>query len=128
MSVVAEDRQLDAAEVLTISRAPDHVRHVDDAIVLEQRPPVADTCDTGHPLDSGGNEVLLLAPDQRVALGDDLWAELPPDGRIDSQHAVPEEADDPKPWAETPAAVRDRDLPAAPAREQAVPRLSQLVG
>ena len=52
--VFARDRQLDPAEVLLEAGAPDHVRHVEGATVVEQRQAIA------NPNRPGGHALVMM--------------------------------------------------------------------
>ena len=55
---VAEDREVDPGEVRPESRAPDDVRRLEDAVVLEQRQSVTDADDARNAFDASGGDVL----------------------------------------------------------------------
>jgi len=90
-AVVAEDRQVDPAEVWPEPGAPDHVRHLEDAPVRQQRGAVPDAGHPRHPLDPGGGDVLRLDPDQRPAVGQDLRPQLAAWSGPHAQHVRPDE-------------------------------------
>jgi hypothetical protein len=60
------------------SDAPDHVRHIKVASVLERRATVYNAHGPRHLFDSGG-EVLQLDADERRAMGDEPGSSLSPD-------------------------------------------------
>ena len=72
-------------------RAPDHIRHVEDAAVLQHGQPVPHAHGPGDPLDPGSGQVLGLDPDQRHAMGKQLRAHLAAHRRVHGQHAMEDE-------------------------------------
>ena len=91
--LLAEDGQVDPGEVGPEPRAPDHVRRLEDAVVLEQRQPAPHAHDPRDAFDAGGGDVFGLHPDERRAVGEELRAHLSADRRAHGQDAV---ADDPE--------------------------------
>jgi len=92
--VLADGGQVDPREVVLEPGAPDDVLHLEGAPVLEHRQPVLDADDLGDAFDPGGVEVARLDPDERPAPGDDLWPDLPAQGRPGGQHAMEEDTED----------------------------------
>src|SRR5215217_7818783 len=111
-----EDGEVDPEELLPEPRAPDHVRHIKDASILERR--AADLYAHGprHLLDSGGSEVLQLDTDERRAMGDKPGLSLPPDRRPQCQHVMADEPYHGKEEARRSGSVTDRDLSRGSAR------------
>src|SRR5919198_5549554 len=68
LPVLVEDREVDPGEVLAEAGAPDDVRYVEDAVVLEQRQTVARADDAAASLDARVGEVFRLDADQRRSL------------------------------------------------------------
>src|SRR5215217_7928630 len=90
-SVLTEDGEIDPGELLPEPCAPDHIRHVQDASVLEHWATVLYADDPRHLLDSGGDEVLQLDADERRAMGDELGLNLSADGRPQCQYVMTDE-------------------------------------
>src|SRR6266542_1102221 len=90
LAVRAESREVDPREMVVEAGAPDEVRHVEDATVVQHGHSVAHAGDPCDALDSGGCEVLRLHPDQRRRARGELRADLAPDRRPLRQHAVAE--------------------------------------
>src|SRR5215204_2319679 len=115
--VFIEDGEVDPGKLLPEPRAPDHIRHVQHASVLEHWATVLYAHGPRHLLDSGGNEVFQLDADERRAMGDKSRLSLPPDGRPQRQHMV---ADEPYHGEHEPrrsGSVTDRDLSRGSARQ-----------
>src|SRR5215218_2968823 len=116
-SVLTEDGEIDPGELLPKPCAPDYVRHIKDASVLEHWAAVLYADGPRHLLDSGGGEVLQLDADERRAMGDKPGLSLPPNRRFQRQHVM---ADEPHYGEEEPrhsGSVTDRDLSRGLARE-----------
>ena len=71
--------------------APDHVRDVEHAAVLEQRLAVAHADDARHAPDAGGRESSGFSANERAAPRWTVGARLAPDRRVDGQHPVEHE-------------------------------------
>src|SRR5215203_194562 len=115
--VFIEDGEVDPGKLLPEPRAPDHVRHIKDASVLEHWATVLYAHGPWHLLDSGGGEVLQLDADERRAMGDKPGLSLPPDRRFQRQHMM---ADEPHHGEDEPrrsGSVTDRDLSRGSARQ-----------
>lgn len=93
LPVVVEDREFDPSEVRPEPGAPDHVRHIDDTAVLDDRGTAADSVRSRHSLDPSGGEVFRVHPLQRRRLGQHLRPNLPPDRRADGEHSGGQEPD-----------------------------------
>lgn len=94
LAVLPEDREVDPREIVTEPRAPDHVRDVEDAPVVEHGCPVPDADRPRHAFDPGRDHVLRLHADERAALRRGLRADLPADRRPQGQHMVADESHD----------------------------------
>ena len=93
--VVAGDAgQIDPVEIGIEPGAPDDVRHVDRAAVLEPWQAVARAGDPGHALDLGGGEVVGFGAHEREAVREHLGALLATHRRPHGHHAVEEAAQD----------------------------------
>ena len=88
VTVGVEHRQVDPREARKEARAPNHVRHVERAAVLEDRQSILDPDDARPPLDAGRHKVLWLGADERFPVVQHLCADLPAYRRLHGQDPV----------------------------------------
>src|SRR5262245_2569704 len=77
VAIGVEHRQVDPGEARMEARAPDDVRDVEHAAVLENWQTILDASDARHTRDPGRSEVLRLRPDERFPAVQHLCADLP---------------------------------------------------
>ncbi len=94
-AVCAEDRQIDPGKPGLVSSAPDHVLHIERAIVSQQRLAVAHSHDSGHALHTGIDEILRFYANQRRRFGEKLRTGFPADGIVHVQDLMADEFHDP---------------------------------
>jgi hypothetical protein len=90
--MVSVDGQVDPGKSRVVPRAPDDVRHLQYAPVLQQGPPVLFSHHFCHALDTGRGQILIFHTDQRPTFGNNLWTNLTPRRSADCQDAVEQEA------------------------------------
>jgi hypothetical protein len=127
-SVGAGDRQVDPRELFPVAGAPDHVRHVQRATLVDHGKAVGDAGRPADPLDTGLYEMLRLHPDERRSLGHDLRTDLAADRCAHRQHVVTEEADDREDPPRHHRAVTEGELRGRLARQIRLVRARHLLG
>ena len=126
LTVAAEDRQVDPAEVGPETGAPDHVRHLDDASVLDGRRAAPHADSSGYPLDPHRGEVLRVHPFQRRRLGHQLRSSPSADRRVHGEQARDHEPERWRQQAVPPTSGVDREVPGVPAGQPSRVRAGDL--
>src|SRR5205085_9769939 len=92
--VLAENRDVDPAEILPEAGAPDHVRYLQDVSVLEDGPTVSYPHSLRHPFDARCQEVVRLHPDPRRPVREDVGTDLAAERRLHREHVRGDEPED----------------------------------
>jgi len=76
LSVFSKDRQIDPGKVVMVSRTPDHVLHMKDATVFQERQAIRHSGYSSNTRDSGVVEIARLHPHEWRCIGKHLWPNL----------------------------------------------------
>src|SRR5687767_14778690 len=94
LAVGFEDRHVDPREAVSKPGAPDHVRDVEHASVLEHWQAVHHPSHLRYSLNARSEQLFRLHTDKRSTLRENLAADTASDRRSDRQQAVEHEAED----------------------------------
>ena len=125
-AVPVEDRDIDPAVVLPEARAPDHVRDVENAAVLEHGEPVLHCDGPRSLLDTCRLEVVRLDADPRRAAREDVRSHLTAERRLDREHVRGDEPEHGHDDAAQRVLDAKRDLPLVGTGEPRPVRLRNL--
>src|SRR5262245_39194113 len=91
LAVRTEDRKVDPRQAVSEPRAPDNVRDVEHAAVLELRPAVDDAAYPRDALNAGAGKLLRRDANDRRTVREHPPAQTPSHGRANGQHSMKNE-------------------------------------
>src|ERR1051326_5189150 len=89
---LVEHRKVNPGKARSEPGTPDHVLHVESAVVVQHRHSSMDAYDPSYPLNTGRDQIFGLDPNQRGCAMEKIRALFAADRRVQRKNAVADES------------------------------------